>query len=90
MNRSIFGLGEQSSSFGHRIDLMLSISHGKRRIEISSNEWEKNIVDQEVVQKQQCKYLRTNACIIQQIMTRYKLIHLLWLWVLLATVAVFT
>lgn len=73
MNRSIFGLGEQSSSYGHRIDLMLGVSHGKKRVEISSNEWKRNVVSQEVVQKQQCKNLRTNACIIQQIMARYKI-----------------
>ncbi|KAI8884168.1 hypothetical protein K501DRAFT_182893, partial [Backusella circina FSU 941] len=73
INRSIFGLGEQSSSYGRRIDLILGVSHGKKRVEISSNEWKRNVVSQEVVQKQQCKNLRTNACIIQQIMTRYKI-----------------
>lgn len=73
MNRSIFGLGEQSSSYGRRIDLMLGVSYGKKRVEISSNEWKRNVVSQEVVQKQQCKNLRTNAYIIQQMMKRYKI-----------------
>jgi hypothetical protein len=73
MNRSTFGLGEQSSSYGRRIDLMLGVSHGKKRVETSSNVWKRNVVSQEVAQKQQYKNLRTNACIIQQIMTRYKI-----------------
>ncbi|KAI9276305.1 hypothetical protein BY458DRAFT_506268 [Sporodiniella umbellata] len=73
MIESIFGLSEQSSSYGRRIDLILGVSHSKKRVEISSNEWKKNATSQEVVQKQQCKNLRANACIIQQIMTRYKI-----------------
>lgn len=69
MNRSLFGLREQSSSYGRRIDLILR----KKRVKVSSNEWKRNVTSQEVVQKQQCKSPKTNACIIQQIMTRYKI-----------------
>lgn len=73
MNKSIFGLGEQSNSYGRRIDLILGVSHGRKRVEISSNEWKRSLVSQEIVDKQQCKNLRTNACIIQQLMTKYKI-----------------
>ncbi|EIE76517.1 hypothetical protein RO3G_01224 [Rhizopus delemar RA 99-880] len=73
LNRSIFGLGEQSHSFGRRIDLMLGIKHKKQRVEISSNEFKKTIASKDVVLKQQCKNLRTNACIIQQIIAKYKI-----------------
>lgn len=51
MNRSIFGLGKQSSLYGRRIDLMLGVSHEKKRVEISSNVWKRNVFSQEVVQK---------------------------------------
>ncbi|KAG1165827.1 hypothetical protein G6F46_012808 [Rhizopus delemar] len=73
VNRSIFGLREQSNSFGRRMNLMLGIKYGKKRLEISSNEFKRSIASKDVVQKQQCKNLRTNSCIIQQIVTRYKI-----------------
>ncbi|KAI9358824.1 hypothetical protein BD770DRAFT_387032 [Pilaira anomala] len=37
MNRLIFGLGVQSSSYGRIIDL-IGVNHWKKRVEISSNE----------------------------------------------------
>ncbi|KAG0177838.1 hypothetical protein DFQ28_005487 [Apophysomyces sp. BC1034] len=39
LNKMIFALGDQSPSYGRKIDLILKHSNGKKRVEVSSNEW---------------------------------------------------
>lgn len=72
INKYLFGLGDQVSTYGRKIDLLFGLDHSKKRIEVSSNEWKRDLVSQDIINKQQCKNLRTNACIINQIWSRYK------------------
>ncbi|KAG0735134.1 hypothetical protein G6F23_011810 [Rhizopus arrhizus] len=67
LNKTIFTLGEQSPSYGRKIDLILKHSNGKKRVEVSSNEWKRMGVVADLKIKQQCKNLRTNACILHQL-----------------------
>jgi hypothetical protein len=45
----------------------LKHSNGKKRVEVSSNEWKRMGVGADLKIKQQCKNLRTNACILHQL-----------------------
>ncbi|KAG0174483.1 hypothetical protein DFQ30_004327 [Apophysomyces sp. BC1015] len=70
-NKTIFDLGDQSATFGRKINLIFKYGRGKQRVEISSNEWKRACVSDDVKTKQQCKNLRTNACILQQLSSTY-------------------
>ncbi|KAG1164713.1 hypothetical protein G6F37_000054 [Rhizopus arrhizus] len=67
LNKTIFTLSEQSPSYGWKIDLILKYFNGKKGVEVSSNEWKHMGVGADLKIKQQCKNLRTNACILHQL-----------------------
>ncbi|KAI7864749.1 hypothetical protein BDF14DRAFT_1997568 [Spinellus fusiger] len=66
LNKSIFIPMQTASVYGKKIDLMLRYD-GNMKIELSSNEWKRSRVQEDLKLKQQSKKLRTNAAILNHL-----------------------
>ena len=67
VNRAIFQTNDSKPSYSRKIDLLLKTKELKKPIELSSNEWKRASASTDVQLNQQCKNLRVNACILNNL-----------------------
>ncbi|PHZ16912.1 uncharacterized protein RHIMIDRAFT_252411 [Rhizopus microsporus ATCC 52813] len=66
LNKAIFIPMQTAPVYGKKIDLMLRYD-GNMKIELSSNEWKRSRVQEDLKLKQQSKNLRTNAAVLNHL-----------------------
>ncbi|CAO3588296.1 unnamed protein product [Absidia cylindrospora] len=69
-NKAVFCPFDKSNTYGRKIDLLLKSGQGmKQCVELAANEWKRGDVRQDLKIYQQSKNLRSNASILQQLLT---------------------
>ncbi|KAI9354498.1 hypothetical protein BD770DRAFT_134655 [Pilaira anomala] len=73
-NKCVFASEDATTTYSRKIDLLLKYDE-KKPIELSSNEWKKSKVTNDLKLKQQSKNMRVNACIINNLQGAYGEAH---------------